>query len=453
MFISFQDYEKAQNKAAYLRDIITWHKGTQDYITAVDADRYDCQQNTTIMAYARTYYDLMGSQRRDITSSNNRIASNFFNRLNTQRATYSLGNGVTFQNEGLKERLGAKFDTVLMTAAYKALIHKVSFLFWNADHLHCFPLTEFAPLWDEETGALMAGVHYWRIAPDKPEFAVLYELDGWQKFKADSDGSFIPMTDKRPYRYTIMKAPADDEPEIIEEHGYSSLPIVPLYGNRQRQSTLVGMKPAIDAYDLIRSGFANDLEDCAECYWIISNADGMDDVDLARFRDRMKLNHIVQADEGDVTPYTQEIPTNSRQAFLDMIREGIYEDFGALDVHTVAAGATNDHIDAGYQPMDENADDFEFQIIEAVQQILALIGEDDTPIFKRNRISNQTEQTAMVMSAAEYLDDETILEKLPFITHDEIADILKNREMEDYDKFEAPVTDKTEEGDDDGNDG
>ena len=47
--------------------------------------------------------------------------------------------------------------------------------------------------------------------------------------------------------------------------------------------------------------------------------------------------------------------------------------------------------------------------IKCVRQILKLNGIDDTPIFKRNRISNQKEQVEMVMQAANYLDDETLL--------------------------------------------
>jgi hypothetical protein len=170
----------------------------------------------------------------------------------------------------------------------------------------------------------------------------------------------------------------------------------------------------------------------------------MENEDLAKFRDRLKLNHIAVADteNSSVTPYTQEVPYQARKVFLDDIRSGIYEDFGGLDVHTIAAGATNDHVDAAYQPMDEEADDYEFQAIEFIQRILALIGIDDTPTFKRNRISNQKEQTDMVLSAAEYLDEETILNKLPFISVDEVSAILAKKDEETADMFE-----QEEEGD------
>ena len=58
------------------------------------------------------------------------------------------------------------------------------------------------------------------------------------------------------------------------------------------------------------------------------------------------------------------------------------------------------------------------------------MGIDDTPVFKRNKISNQKEQTDMVLSCADYLDTETLLSKLPFITNDEVSEIMAKKDAE-----------------------
>ena len=70
-----------------------------------------------------------------------------------------------------------------------------------------------------------------------------------------------------------------------------------------------------------------------------------------------------------------------------------------------------------------------------MQGILDLIGIDDVPVFNRNRISNHKERTEMIMMAAEYLDDETLLKKLPFITPDEVKAILEKKLQEDDERF------------------
>ena len=435
-FQDFENYKKRGDMAGFIRIAIENHRTSPMFADAILADAYDRQRNVTIHEYVQRIFTLAGEPIEDFTASNNKIASNFFHRLNTQRCTYSLGNGVSFQNDSIKEKLGSNFDTQLWDLGFKALIHGVSFGFWNVNRLYVFPLTEFVPLWDEYDGTLKAGIRFWRLAPDKPTTAILYEIDGYTRYKSTSDESlaFRVEQEQRAYKTKISYTPAGG-PEVVGVENYSSLPIVPLWGSKLHQSTLVGMREAIDSYDLIRSGFANDLTDCSEIYWIISNCGGMEDGDLARFRDRLKINHIANADEGEVTPYTQDIPYQARKQYLADIRADIYENFGGLDVHAVAAGATNDHIDAAYQPLDENADDFEYNVIEFVQQVLALMGIDAMPIFKRNRISNQKEQTEMVLQAAQYLDEETVISKLPFVTPDEIKAILRKKDAEDVDRM------------------
>lgn len=452
---TYQDFINEPNKLNAINSAISHHLNSDIYKTAKSADEYDHQRNETILNYVKTIFTLTGTPVEDFTASNNKLCSNFFHRLNTQRCTYLLGNGVSFSDhkettvneEGIevtidttKETLGNRFDSDVKKLGYKSLIHGVSFGYWNVDRLHMFPITEFVPLWDEDTGSLRAGIRFWRLDENKPMIAVLYEEDGYTKYKSNTKVGmdFEEIQPKRSYKITVSISEEDGE-EVIGEENYGILPIVPIWGSDLHQSTLVGMKEKIDSFDLIRSGFANDLTDCAQIYWILENCGGMSDDELARFRDRLKITHIatVDTDNSKATPYTQDVPYSARTAYLTEIRNGIYEDFGALDVHAVAAGATNDHIDAAYQPMDEEADDFEYQVTEFIQQILKLIGIEDTPVFKRNRISNQKEQTDMVLSAAEYLDDETILQKLPFVTVDEVAGILARKAQDSEDRFDG----------------
>jgi hypothetical protein len=460
--LTYQDFEKETNTAEFVRKAIQEHMASDEYKMAISADNYDHEQNETINNYVRIIFSMLGTPIEDFTASNAKITSNFFHRLNTQRCMYLLGNGVSFSDhkqtvidrngvtsiiDETKHSLGQYFDTDLRTLGYYALIHGRCFGFWNVDRLRVFPLTEFKPIVDEITGDLRVGIRFWRVDAKKPMQAVLYEEDGYTRFQSEEGAgnmNFHVVEEKHAYRINYQYSEADGE-EITGTENYSRLPIVQMWGSKLHQSTLIGMQNKIDSFDLIRSGFANDLTDCSQIYWILENCGGMSNAELAQFRDRLKINHIAIADTSagsKVTPYTQEIPYQARKQYLDDIRAQIYEDFGALDVHTVAAGATNDHIDAAYQPMDEEADDFEYQVITFIQQILSLIGIEDTPQFKRNRISNQAEQTQMIMSVANYLDDETILSKLPFINVDEVMQILAKRDVEDQSRFEQDEDDE-----------
>ena len=429
----------------FIESAIDRHEGSAQVKLAKVADLYDHQMNKTINEYVRTIFSIAGSEVEDYTASNSKIASNFFNRLNTQRVQYSLANGVSFlqpDEEGedqTKGAMGKYFDHDIAEAAYYALIHGVSFPFWNLDRLHVFKLTEFVPFWDEHTGELRAGLRYWRLDSDRPLNVVLYREQGYSRWREDDLGElrpliggegdeFAPEEDLTAYKTTYAYTEADGVAEVVGEDSYGRLPIVPMYASRLQQSTLIGMQQAIDSYDLVRSGFANDMTDCAMIYWVVENFGGMTDAELARFRDRLKLTHIASVDTtagGSARPVTHEVPYQARREYLAEIRSGIYEDFGALDVHTVAAGATNDHIDAAYQPMDENAADFEYCVGEAIHQILAIQGLDDSPVFKRNRISNQKEQVDMLVAESPWLDQATVLKHLPNIDASEIAAIME----------------------------
>lgn len=445
---TYQDYLKIKDDRRNLQDfvakVISEHKSSKAYKTALIADEYDAERNVTILNFVKMLYGAAGQKLVDETASNMKLTSNFFARLNVQRCTYSLGNGLTFQDKAVGKKLGANSDKVVKDAGYYGLIHGLSFLYWSYDHIHMFKLTEFAPLWDETTSALGAGVRFWQMDSEKPLNAVLYTPEGYIEYtsqKGNTAGLKALTDDFKPYRVTVQSTPAVGE-DVETAHNYAGLPIIPLFGSRLHQSTLVGMQSKIDAYDSVQSGFANDMTDCAQIYWIVNNAGGMTEKDLAKFLERLLYRHIASvpnaSDGVEVQAHTQEIPYNARKVLLDQIRNQIYEDFGALDVHTMAAGATNDHIDASYQPLDENADDFEYQIIDAIQKLLALQGVDAdkaTPQFKRNRISNQMEQVQMVMMEAEYLDDETILNKLPNISSEEVEQIMKKKTAEDLDRL------------------
>jgi hypothetical protein len=200
------------------------------------------------------------------------------------------------------------------------------------------------------------------------------------------------------------------------------------------------MKRKLDAFDLIQSGFADNVLNVQQVYWIIENAGGMKAKDFKEFRENLmnyKMATVNGIEDGTkVTPHQNEVPTNAHETALRELRSSIYEDFGGLDVHTIAAGATNDHIEAAYQPMDENADDFEYQVIGLVRKLLTFAGvEDATPLFKRNRVANQTEKTQMVMSAASVLDDEAIINHLDFISVDEKEAIMQRKADVDMSRF------------------
>ena len=436
--LTYQDFlnHKGEDLDTFLLQVVEEHKSSEAYKTAIDAEQYDKQRNVTIMKFQKYLYNMKGARIPDVISPNHKLSSNFFNRFTTQLTQYLLGNGVSFSEEGIKEKLGSDFDTELQRAGKYALVAGVSFGFWDLDRLRVFKFTEFAPLYDEENGGLRVGVRFRQLAPNKPLRMTLYEEDGYTEYIKLDGENVKKLQEKRPYKL-IVKLTEADGMEIYDGGNYPSFPIVPLYANDYHRSELIGLRENIDAYDLIKSGFANDL-DGHMLYWLIQNAGGMDDVDVARLLERIKtMGAAIATDEGTVSPHAIQIPYESRIAYLDRLEQDLYKDFGALKVENITAGATTaTQIKSSYTPLDMKASGFEYMCIDFIQSILKLQGIDATPIFKRDKIANYQEETSMILQSANYLDDETILKHLPFLSPDEIDDILKAKEAEEARRYE-----------------
>ena len=453
--ITYQDYEKAENKTRWIQSAITKYRGSDEYRRALQEKEYMAGRNTEIMNVSRIIYDMRGLPQTNFAASNIKIRNRLIHRLVTDRCSYSLGNGVSFAGAGdkdgkdtTKETLGDNFDQAVYQWAYWAQANGAAYLYVHIGHdkdewqYSLFKKTEFLPLYDERTGVLRGGVRFWSVEWGKrPITAVLYTETGYTRYetpeKRYSLSSLEMVEEERPYVETVETSDAYGD-EVTEAGNFSSLPIFPLYSGENRDSALDNLKPLIDAYDMILSGFANDLRDCAQVYWLVTGALGMTESDKQQLLDRLMLQHmaVVDGENSGLTPYTQEIPYNARNEALKQIRNQMYENFGGFDVHTVEAGATNDHIEAAYWPMDEEADAFEYQLITSIRMILDMMGIEDVPVFIRNRVSNQKEQTDMILSAASYLDNETILKKLPWITVDEVDGILLRTGNEDFGTFD-----------------
>lgn len=436
----YLEYKKSGKVESFVESAITQHKGTHAFEIARDAEEYYKRRNVTISQYQKFLHKITGEKIADNFSPNYKTKNGFFPYFITQETQALLGNGVTFGESSTKDNMGKKFDIQVQKAGKFALIEGISFGFWNFDHLEVFKFTEFVPLWDEEDGALKAGIRFWQLDDTKPLRATLYDLDGYTEYIRKKSETIKEMRPKRPY---IIKAKYTDAfgTEIYAYENYPTFPIVPCYGSSAHQSELVGRREKIDCYDLIESGFANNIDTASQIYWLFKNAGGMSDVDIVTVLERIKTMNAAAIDDSagngaTVEPHTVEVPTEARETLLKRLRDGLFDDFMALDVKNIASGATTaTQIQAAYEPLNQKLDDFEYCMNEFISGILELNGIDDEPTFQRSMIVNQAEQTTMVLAAAQYLDDETILKHLPFLSVDEVDGILDAKTREEASRY------------------
>lgn len=425
-----------RERMEFVRSAVRDHLGSADYKIAAVAEEYYAKRNTTIERFQRMLYTANGQAYPDLFSSNFRLKTLFFRRFVIQQTQYVLSNGASFERPETKKKLGPAFDNQLQALAKKAMVDGVSYGFWNRDHLEVFGFADtcneagFAPIHDGDTGTLAAGVRYWSTTEGKTKRYTLYEPDGVTEYIQRQGEDLRVLRDKRPYLQAVRRDGLGAE-TIEGGENYTSLPIIPMYANDLHQSELVGVRESIDCYDFIKSGLANVIEDNSSVYWTLKNAGGMDDVEIMRFMDRLRTlraSAVDSDDGGGVEANTLDIPYEARDALLDRLRNDLYEDFQLLDLEKMLSGnLTATAIRVGYQAQDDKCGDFEYFIREFVGKLLDLIGVDDEPVFRWNRIANQLEETQMVMMAASYLDDEAILAHLSWMLPEEVEAMRKRQ--------------------------
>ena len=430
----------------FVLNAIQEHKRSEKYEIAVIADEYFRHLNRTILDYQKLLYTVSGKVVPDNYSANFKLSSNFFFKFVTGLNQYLLSNGVSWGNPSTENRLGKDFDKQLQYAGERALVGSASFGFMNYDHLEVFDYAEFKPMYDEDNGALCAGIRFWQLSNQKPLHAILYDSDGYTHF-VWKDGFGSIKEPKTPYKITAKKTTIGGV-ENYEGANYPTFPIVPFYGIN-KQSELVGRREQIDCYDLIKSGFANTVDEASLIYWTITGAAGMRDMDLVKFVERIKTVHAAAMGEGQTAEaHSVETPYASRETLLDRLRNDLYDDFMAADTRNVASGSVvTAQIEAAFHDLDLKANLYEFNVLDFIQGVLGVLGIEDEATFTRSKIINQQEQVNVVLSSADRLDDEYVTRKILEILGDgdQAEEVLKRKDAEDMARISIPAEEEDQD--------
>lgn len=419
------------------------HKSSAKVKTAQRAADYFAGLNTTIMNYNKFVYNLYGKAVPDIWSPNHKISCHYYRYFIIQEVLYLLGNGVSFTDNATKDKLGKDFDRKVTQAAIDALNGGETYGFWNNGRVDLLPLFDsvskayFAPLKDEDTGSIRAGIRFWQLADNKPQRYVLYEEDGYTDYIKRKGEDMEVLTEKRPYLQIVEKSEATGE-VISDGLNYPGFPIVPLY-NFGQKSELEGNQESIDALDLMMSGLVNNIDNAELVYWIIKNAGGMDDLDDQRFVERLKTMHVVHLEgEEEVDAHQVSAPFEASDAAIEKLRSELFDNFMALDVKAISGGAnTATQIKASYEPLNSKTDLFELQVTDFINGILTLAGIDDEPTYTRSMIVNKQEEVQNLLTAAEHLSEDYVTRKLLEILGDidKVDEVMEQKLVDETSRY------------------
>lgn len=454
---TYQDWELADNKESFIPLVIQRYKDSQDFTWGIEANAYFNGQNTEIMRKTLLKPEVIRTQteegeKKSLTSQEvigNRLSNDFLFRFVVQQNQYLLGNGVTLKNAETKKKLGRSFDTRLQECGENALLHGVSWGYWNNDHLETIsavkdPFSGFVALCDEITSEPKVGIQFWQIGRDKPMGVRLFERDGVTVYRypgtsIETTTKPVIVEKKRGYKVKTLRDGGGIS-EIIEEN-YQTLPVVPLFANKEKRSELThNIKSKIDAYDRIQSDLGDNLDRANDVYWVLNNfgGDTKDVINMIEMINKVKavLNQGNAVGGGATAePRTIEVPYMARATALDLLKKALYQDYMALDMDEIKGGSlTNVAIKTAMANLNLKADRFEWQCFAFVQNILSFVGVDgeDAEIIRFNRrgIVNESEVIANIYMMRQDVSRQWALEANPMVNSDEIPTILAEREKD-----------------------
>ena len=100
-------------------------------------------------------------------------------------------------------------------------------------------------------------------------------------------------------------------------------------------------------------------------------------------------------------------------------------------------------IESAYEMLDQKANEYEDNVFEFLDGLMAVAGLDDTPTLTRSKISNIGEQISNVLQASDHLTDDYVTKKILTLLGDgDLADdIIKEKDAENMQKINVESDD------------
>lgn len=442
---TYNDLQKIcdeNEKIRFILGVISEHENSEIYRNGAVSGLFYRGYDPDLEAIKKVVYDREGNAHIDTVSPNHKLTSNLYHLFINQLVSYELGNGVSFDNLELKKSLGgAEFDYILQQILIYSANDGEAYGLVTEDGV--VPLCRackvngdeplFVPLKDEDDGQLKAGVRYWRLAVDKPLRVTLYEADGWTEYKEAEDGNLQIYRQKTPYRVRRVSNKIEGEISVSGEN-YSDFPIIPM-GFINNQSSIVGNRSKLFAYDVVLSGMVNCV-DMNTVYWTLRNAEGMSPQDDLNLVADMIYRRIIHTPE-DVELKKEEISTN-HGAFsdvLEVLRRQLFTDFQAVDTESVSSrNVTTVEIRSAYENLNLKCDEIERYISAFIRGCLKVKGFDQNEPFhfKRPNNINELEYVTKIADISEKIGEETALKLIceALGLTDEYEKILEKKNMQ-----------------------
>ena len=404
------------------------------------------------IAKARAYYrnetDIMfpplkeerEKKEKPLRNADNRIPFNFHGLLVNQKASYMFTAPPLFDlgekkaNKDLVKFLGDKYPKVCKDLCIEASNCTVGWLHVWCDKKSTWkyaivPAEQVIPVWSDSLEKELLGAFrsYQNIDDDTGDTYIIYEYWNETECAAYRLKAGDELDQLLPYQMFLV------DPMLCEyadtyRHGVGEVPFFPFFNNNIDTDDLKNIKPLIDVYCKVFSGFVNDLEDIQEVIFVLTNYGG---ADLGQFLRDLKDYKAIQIEsEGDgdhsgVSTLTIELPVEAREKLLEITRKCIFEQGMGVDPDPQNFGNSSGvALKFLYALLEQKAglQETEFrlgfgQFIRCVCRLNGISIKDDTIVqtWTRTSVQNDQELSQIATQSKGIVSDETIVAHHPWV--------------------------------------
>lgn len=413
-------------------------------------------------AYYRNETDIMFPPQKEerekkekpLRNADNRIPFNFHGLLVNQKASYMFAAPPIFDlgkkesNKKLMQFLGDKYPKVCKDLCIEASNCTVGWLHVWRDgkgtwKYAMIPAEQIIPVWTNDLEKELSGVFrsYQSLDEETGDSYTVYEYWNEKECMAYRLKAGDELDQLIPYQMFLV------DPELCEysdryQHGVGEVPFFPFFNNNIDTDDLKNIKPLIDTYCKVFSGFVNDLEDIQEVIFILTNYGGEDLGQFLRDLKDYKAIQIESDGDGDhsgVSTLTIELPVEAREKLLEITRKCIFEQGMGIDPDPQNFGNSSGvALQFLYSLLEQKAglQETEFRLgfgrfIRCVCRLQGIEIKDGAIVqtWTRTSVKNDQELSQIASQSKGIISDETIVSHHPWVDDPEKEmDLLKEQE-------------------------
>ena len=428
--------DKTSEKKLFARTGLKYYEGEHD-----------------ILNYKIYYYDGDGNIQEDKFKSNIRISHPFFTELVDQQVQYMLSgenNPIRSDLPELQTELDGYFDDDFYSELYELLIGTISkgfeYMYAVSDtqgktRFECADSMGVVEVRAKDTDDGCEYFIFWYIDRIDKGKKKITRVQVWDKenvyfYVSVRDGELVrdDTVEINPRPHTIFT----DKKGKQSGKGFGFIPFFRLDNGRKQFSGLKPIKALIDDYDLMACSLSNNLQDFTDALYVVSGFQG-DNLD--EMIQNLKSKKAIGVDEdGGVEIRTVDIPYQARQTKLDLDEKNIYRFGMGFNSAQIGDGnITNVVIKSRYALLDLKCNKLEIRLKQFLRKLIQIVldeinktnetdyqqkdvyfnferevmtNDSDNAKIEKTDAEKQQVQINTILSLANVLDDETVVQSI-----------------------------------------